>query len=214
MNFVTFDMREVVFDTETTGLDPVTNRIIDIACIEIIDKEPTGRYFQSYLNPCMSMSQESIDITGITNEFLKDKPKFIEVVDELLEFIGKSPLVAHNATFDINFLNEELKRLNYKVLTNKVVDTLEISRRKYTSNHSLNALCKRFKISLSDRTVHGAMIDAKLLVKVYGYLCVDEDVFVFSNDYEEINVNHFPNKNIVQLTEEEEKIHQGFMQNL
>jgi DNA polymerase-3 subunit epsilon len=201
-------MREIVFDTETTGLDPANDRITDIACVELVDKEPTGRVFQQYLNPDKILSEESITISGLTNEFLSDKPRFIEIIDNFLQFIGDATLVAHNATFDMNFLNSELKRIKYPIVTNQVIDTLDIARRKFQSGNSLNALCKRYKISLSGRSVHGALIDAKLLAKVYGYLCIEEENFSFSNNLnEEIQLSNFVNRPKIIVSDNDLQLH-------
>jgi DNA polymerase-3 subunit epsilon len=182
-------MREIVLDTETTGLKHEEgDKITDIACVEIVDKEPTGRIFQQYIYPERLVSEESISITGLTNEFLSDKPKFIEIVDDFLEFIGNDPIVAHNAAFDIGFINSELQQISYQKLNNLIIDTLQMARKKFQTNNSLNGLCKRYKISLNDRKLHGALLDAKLLAKVYGYLSFEEDSFSFDDNDDSNNL--------------------------
>ena len=164
-------MREIVLDTETTGLDPAQgHRVIDIGCVELINHMPTGRTFQVYINPERQMEQEVIDVHGITNEFLKDKPKFNEIVDKFIEFIGSdSKLVIHNAPFDMKFLNAELKQCGRPQLSyDRVIDTLVMARQKYPGSRvNLNDLCKRFNVDLSSRTVHGALVDSELLAQVY-----------------------------------------------
>ncbi len=162
-------MREVVFDTETTGLSPKTNRIVEIGCVELVNSIPTGREFHSYLRPDDEyMPVEAFEIHGLSQEFLSDKPIFPEVVVELLEFIDSARLVAHNADFDISFLNAELERVDHPPFAGEVLDTVRLARRKYPgSSVSLDALCDRFGINLSARKKHGALLDAHLLSEVY-----------------------------------------------
>ncbi|MDD9842043.1 MAG: DNA polymerase III subunit epsilon [Alphaproteobacteria bacterium] len=161
-------MREIVLDTETTGLDPAQDRIVEIGCVELYNHMPTGKVFQSYLNPERVMSQEARGITGLTDAFLKDKPVFADKVDEFLAFIKDSALIIHNAPFDIGFLNHELKRLNKPPLPNRVIDTLALARAKYIGQkNSLDDICQRLDIDNSNRTKHGALLDAELLAEVY-----------------------------------------------
>ena len=164
-------MREIVLDTETTGLDPAQgHKIVEIGCVELENHMPTGRTFQEYLNPERLMDQEVIDVHGITNEFVKDKPKFKEVADKFIEFIGDdSKLVIHNAAFDMKFLNAELTACGHKPLSyDRVIDTLLIARQKFPGSRvNLNELCKRFNVDASARTVHGALLDSELLAEVY-----------------------------------------------
>ena len=164
-------MREIVFDTETTGLNPAEgDKIVDIGAIELIDRMPTGRRFQRYINPLRSLSDEVIKIHGLTEEFLSDKPTFEEICPDLLDFIGTdSMLVAHNASFDMKFLNYELKQAGYdEVDMNRMVDTLAMAHKMFPgSRASLDELCRRFHIDNSNRTLHGALLDAQLLVEVY-----------------------------------------------
>jgi DNA polymerase-3 subunit epsilon len=165
-------MREVVFDTETTGLDPKTgDRIVELGCIELINYLPTGREFQVYVNPGRPVSEATVRITGITNETLRDKKRFDhpDVCDALMEFIGDAILVAHNAEFDRGFLNHELSLLGRPPLPKeRFIDTVELARKhRPGSPASLDAVCKRFNISIEDRKLHGALLDAKLLAMCY-----------------------------------------------
>lgn len=163
-------MREIVFDTETTGLDPRTgDRITEMGCVEVEDFIPTGRTWHAYVNPQRSIPEKVTEITGLTAEFLADKPLFKDVADGFLEFVGDSRVVAHNAPFDRGFINMELERIGKPVIANdRWVDTVVIARKKFPGAHaSLDALCKRFGISLETRDKHGAIIDALLLADVY-----------------------------------------------
>src|SRR5215467_6087618 len=162
-------MREIVLDTETTGLDPGEgHRIVEIACIELVHHVPTGRKFQRYVNPERDMPEEALAVHGITAEFLANQAPFAAIVDELLAFIGSDQLVIHNAEFDLAFLNAELARLQRDPITSAFVDTLTMARRRFPgSPASLGALCRRFGIDLSGRVEHGAEIDCSLLAAVY-----------------------------------------------
>lgn len=165
-------VREVVFDTETTGLDPKTgDRIVELGCVELINHIPTGREFQIYVNPGRLVSEATIRITGITNEILRNKPSFShpDVVDRLMEFLGEDPIVAHNAEFDRMFLNFELALLGRRELEKeRFVDTLTLARlHRPGSPASLDAVCKRFGVSIEGRELHGALKDARLLSMVY-----------------------------------------------
>jgi DNA polymerase-3 subunit epsilon len=165
-------MREIVLDTETTGLEPSQgHRIIEIGCIELKNRTPTGGRYHTYLNPERDVPEESRRITNLSAEFLADKQVFADAVDAFLEFIGDSPLVIHNAEFDLKFLNAELVRANKpKLNPGRAIDTMLIARRKFPgSPASLDALCKRFDISLDERRSkgHGAMLDVELLAQVY-----------------------------------------------
>ena len=167
-------MREIVFDTETTGLDPLSgHRVVEIGCVELFNHIPTGKTFHAYLNPGRSVPSEAAMVHGLTDEFLADKPMFAEVVDDFLNFIADSPLVAHNASFDMNFINSELTRTGYKNLPKeRAIDTVLIARKKFPgAPASLDALCKRFNVNLSERQLHGALLDARLLAEVYLELC-------------------------------------------
>lgn len=163
-------MREICLDTETTGLDPKDgHRIVEIGCIEIFNKVRTGKSFHSYINPERDMPQEAFKIHGISSEFLKDKPKFPEVVNDFISFIGESKLVIHNASFDMKFINHHLRACNLEIIErSNVIDSLEIARSKFPgAGNSLDALCKRFGVDLSRRTKHGALLDAELLADIY-----------------------------------------------
>ena len=163
-------MREIVFDTETTGLDPAQgDRIVEIGCIELVNRCETGRTFHAYFNPQMTMPSIAEQIHGLSDAFLADKPFFEDVVEDLLDFIGDAPLVAHNAMFDYGFLNAELAgcgRLHLQ--RSRIVDTLAISKTRHPgAKHSLDALCTRYGIDRSHRIQHGALLDAQLLAQVY-----------------------------------------------
>jgi DNA polymerase-3 subunit epsilon len=163
-------MREIVLDTETTGLDPADgHRIVEIGCVELIDHLPTGNVFHRYLNPERQVPIESQRVHGLTDEFLADKPLFADVADELHEFLGDAPLVIHNASFDIKFLNAELLRVRSAgIPIARAIDTIEIAKAKIPgARYSLDELCKRFGIDLSARTKHGALLDAELTARVY-----------------------------------------------
>jgi DNA polymerase-3 subunit epsilon len=162
-------MREIVLDTETTGLDPSDgHRIVEIACIELVHHVPTGRRFHRYINPERDMPEDALAVHGLTAEFLARQPRFAAILDELRGFIGSDSLVIHNAEFDLAFLNAELARLQCEPITSAFVDTLTMARRRFPgSPASLDALCRRFDIDLSGRVEHGAEIDCSLLAAVY-----------------------------------------------
>jgi DNA polymerase-3 subunit epsilon len=162
-------MREIALDTETTGFDPFTgDKIIEIGCVELINKIPTNNVYHVYINPERSVPEESIKIHGLRDEFLKDKPIFSQIVNDFLEFIKDSPLVIHNAEFDLKFLNCELKNIGFYELKNEIIDTIVIAREKFPgSPANLDALCRRFNIDNSNRKIHGALLDAQLLSEVY-----------------------------------------------
>jgi DNA polymerase III subunit epsilon len=162
-------MREIVLDTETTGLDPAAgHRIVEIACIELIHHIPTGRDFHRYVNPGRDVPADAHAVHGISEEFLAAHPPFAAIIDDLLAFIGSAPLVIHNAEFDIAFLNAELARIGRPMLTAELVDTLTVARQRFPgAPASLDALCRRFEIDNTDRVVHGARIDCALLAAVY-----------------------------------------------
>jgi DNA polymerase-3 subunit epsilon len=163
-------MREIVVDTETTGLDPAAgHRIVEIGCIELLNHLPTGRTFQCYLNPERSIPNDAFGVHGLSAAFLSDKPRFAEIVEALFQFLADSPLVIHNAGFDIGFLNAELRRAGRdEIAGERAIDTLGLARRKFPgAPASLDALCRRYQIDLSDRLVHGALKDAQLLARVY-----------------------------------------------
>lgn len=163
-------MREIVLDTETTGLDPLRgDRLVEIGCVEMMNHMPTGQTFHCYLNPERDMPQEAFAVHGLSTEFLSDKPLFSAVVDEFLAFIGDAPLIIHNASFDIGFINAELERLaRAAIARDRLVDTLLLARRKHPGvSNRLDDLCSRYAIDNSRRTKHGALLDAELLAEVY-----------------------------------------------
>jgi len=167
-------MREIVLDTETTGLNPLQgDRMVEVGCVELINHLPSGETYHRYFNPERDMPDEAARVHGLTNEILADKPVFAAEVDGFLEFIGDAPLVIHNAPFDMGFINAELTRLGFKALPmSRAVDTLPMARRMFPgAPASLDSLCKRFGVDLSERTMHGALLDARLLAEVYLELC-------------------------------------------
>jgi DNA polymerase-3 subunit epsilon len=163
-------MREIVLDTETTGLDPLRgDRLVEVGCIEIFNRMPTGQTFHRYINPERDMPAEAFAVHGLSTEFLASKPLFHEVVDEFLEFIADAPLVIHNASFDISFINAELDRIKRQPISrDRLVDTLLLARRKHPGvSNRLDDLCSRYAIDNSRRTKHGALLDAELTAQVY-----------------------------------------------
>jgi DNA polymerase-3 subunit epsilon len=163
-------MREIVFDTETTGFEPGEgHRIVEIGCVELMDHFPTGRTLQFYLNPQRDVPIESQRVHGLSAEFLADKALFAHVVEEFLEFLGDAPLVIHNASFDIKFINAELKRIGKAAIPlARAIDTIEIAKRRFPgARYSLDELCRRFGVDLSVRTKHGALLDAQLTAEIY-----------------------------------------------
>ena len=163
-------LREIVLDTETTGLDPLAgDRIVEIGCLELVNRFPSGREWHFYFNPDRDMPKEAFAVHGISGDFLKDKPRFGDLADGFLEFVADASLIIHNAAFDVKFLNTELKKVGRSLIDmERVVDTLQLARRKHPgSSVSLDALCKRYGIDMSVRTKHGALIDCKLLADVY-----------------------------------------------
>ena len=162
-------MREIVLDTETTGLDPnAGHRLVEIACIELINNVPSGSLFHRYVNPERDIPEEAYAVHKLSLEFLSTKPLFAEIAEELMLFIGDSPIIAHNAEFDCKFLNAELARCGRSAVACKIVDTVTMARQKFPGAPvSLDALCKRFNVDNSARTAHGARLDAELLAVVY-----------------------------------------------
>lgn len=169
-------MRQIVLDTETTGLEVRQgHRLIEIACVELIERRPTGRHWQTYLNPERAIDEGARQVTGIEDEFLLDKPRFAEVVDDFLAFIGDAELIIHNASFDVGFLDAELARVGVHLgcIADRcrVIDTLAMARERYPGQrNSLDALCKRLGVDNSARDLHGGLIDAQLLADVYLYM--------------------------------------------
>lgn len=163
-------MREIIFDTETTGLSPEDgHRVVEIGCVEVDNRLPTGKTFHTYVDPERPVPKEAYDIHGLSSEFLAKQPKFHEIAQDFLNFIGSSKLIAHNAAFDSNFINFELNRIGLLEFdSNRIIDTVRMAREKFPgSSVSLDALCKRFNINATERIKHGALIDASLLAEVY-----------------------------------------------
>jgi DNA polymerase III subunit epsilon len=163
-------MREIVLDTETTGLDPLRgDRLVEIGCVEMFNRMPTGQTYHCYINPERDMPAEAFNVHGLSTEFLASKPLFTEVVDAFLEFVADAPLVIHNASFDISFINAELDRIKRQPISReRLVDTLLLARRKHPGvSNKLDDLCSRYAIDNSRRTKHGALLDAEILAEVY-----------------------------------------------
>jgi DNA polymerase III subunit epsilon len=163
-------MREIVLDTETTGLDPSQgHRVVEIGCIELFNHVPTGKTFHKYVNPERDMPVEAFNVHGLSEEFLREQPLFADVAEELLAFIGEAPVIAHNADFDFRFVNAELRRCGHPIVApTRAIDTVGIARARFPgAPASLDALCKRFTIDNAARTLHGALLDAQLLAEVY-----------------------------------------------
>lgn len=163
-------MREIVLDTETTGFEPESgDRIVEIGCVELYNHMPTGNTYHQYINPERSMPQGAFEVHGLGDDFLRDKPVFAKVGQAFLDFIGDARLIIHNASFDMKFLNAELKRMGLPLLPmSQALDTLAIARKKFPgSPASLDALCRRFGIDNSNRTLHGALLDSEILAEVY-----------------------------------------------
>ena len=213
-------MKEVVLDTETTGLSVQDgHRIVEIGCIELDNLIPTKNVFHCYLNPERKVSQSALDVHGYTDEFLSDKKKFSEVADEFLKFIEGKKIIIHNAEFDIGHLNNELSLITKKLISKtNVIDTLEIARNKYPgSSISLDALCKRFRIDNSKRTKHTALIDCELLSKVYiNLIDQKEPVFQFqriSEQTKEIkNFEYKYSKKVIKPSVTELSEHKKFLE--
>ena len=212
-------MKEIVLDTETTGLSAKDgHRIVEIGCIELDNLIPTKNVFHCYLNPERKVSQSALKVHGYTDEFLSDKKKFIEIADDFLNFIEGKKIIIHNAEFDIGHLNNELSLIKKENISKvNVVDTLEIARNKFPgSSTSLDALCKRYRIDNSKRKKHTALIDCELLSKVYiNLIDQKEPIFQFQKDIKkntvDLNINKIYSKKIVKLTEDEINDHKDFL---
>ena len=212
-------MKEILLDTETTGLSSVKDKIIEIACIEIDDHIPTGEKFHVFLNPEMEISQGAYETHGITREFLDDKPKFKDIAKEFQEFINEKKLIIKNADYELAILNKELKEAKLPVIPNaNVIDTLNVAREKFPgAQNSLDALCKRFKIDNSRRQKHSALLDCELLAKVYIELFEKKEPslqFNMDNDESVVqNVKILKNREhlIQEITSEEKEIHKKFL---
>ncbi|MEP4052668.1 MAG: DNA polymerase III subunit epsilon [Litorimonas sp.] len=219
------NVREIVFDTETTGFNAKgDDRITEIGCIEIVDLLPTGRSFHSYCDPLRDVPEKVVEITGLTTEFLRGKPLFGDVADDFLDFIGDATLIAHNAQFDIGFINAELVRSGREPLPqSRFKDTLAMAHAKFPgSPASLDALCKRFGISLSSRDKHGAIVDSELLAAVYLELCggramnlgLDKKPETTENESGFPTAKQRPNPLVLLPTEDETTAHREFISSL
>ncbi len=163
-------MREIVLDTETTGLDPASgHRIVEVGCVELLNHVPTGRTYQTYVNPERRMPAEAFAVHGLGDDFLETQPRFAEIAPLLIAFLADSPLIIHNAAFDVGFLNAEFSRLGLPpLLPTRAIDTVKLARERYPgAPANLDALCRRFEIDIADRALHGALKDAQLLAQVY-----------------------------------------------
>jgi len=211
-------MKEVVLDTETTGISiKEGHRIVEIGCIELENLIPTQKKFHSYLNPERKVSEKALEVHGYNDAFLSDKNKFKEIVDEFLNFISGKKLIIHNAEFDLSHLNNELKLIGKKKIENEVVDTLVLARNKFPgSSISLDALCKRYRIDNSKRTQHTALVDCDLLAKVYiNLIDQKEPTLNFKNQDEKLNDTKNENilyfKKIIAPTDEDLKRHKDYL---
>ena len=211
-------MKEVIIDTETTGLSVKEgHRIVEIGCIELENLIPTKNRFHCYLNPERKVSEKALEVHGYTDEFLSNKKKFKEIVDEFLDFIKDKKLIIHNAEFDLSHLNNELKLLNKKGIQNDVVDTLVLAREKFPgSSVSLDALCKRYRIDNSKRVQHTALIDCELLSKVYiNLIDQKEPTFNLANNDNDLSEKNNSKvlylKKVIPLSEEELKKHKEYL---
>tara|TARA_B100000674_G_C37661636_1_gene832767 strand:+ start:190 stop:855 length:666 start_codon:yes stop_codon:yes gene_type:complete len=212
-------MKELVLDTETTGLSVKDgHRIVEIGCIELNNLIPTKKVFHCYLNPERKVSESALKVHGYTDEFLSDKKKFVDIADEFLEFIDGKKIIIHNAEFDISHLNNELSLINKKnIIKENVVDTLEIARNKFPgSSSSLDALCKRYRIDNSRRKKHTALIDCELLSKVYiNLIDQKEPIFQFKkengiNDFVSNNIKIY-SKKVIKISDQELESHKQFL---
>ena len=210
-------MKEIILDTETTGLSVKDgHRIVEIGCIELDDLIPTQNKFHYYLNPERKVSEKALKVHGYTDEFLSDKKKFSEIVDEFLSFIKDKRLVIHNAEFDLSHLNNELKILGIDKIQNKVVDTLVLARDKFPgSSISLDALCKRYRVDNTKRALHTALIDCDLLSKVYVNLLDQKEPtlnFQSLENFQRVENQNIPYfKKIIKVSEKELKRHEEYL---
>ena len=219
-------MREIVLDTETTGLDPLRgDRLVEVGCIELFNRMPTGQSFHRYMNPERDMPAEAFAVHGLSTEFLASKPLFSEVVEEFLVFIGDAPLVIHNASFDISFINAELDRIKRAAIPrDRLVDTLLLARRKHPGvSNRLDDLCSRYAIDNSRRTKHGALLDAELLAEVYiDLIGARQSQLILAAESREIRIGasgEMPRRQRLvplapRITEEDREVHRAFIATL
>ena len=213
-------MKEVILDTETTGLSVKEgHRIVEIGCIELENFVPTNNNFHCYLNPNRKVSEKALETHGYTDEFLSDKKTFKEIADDFLLYIKGKKLIIHNAEFDLSHLNNELKIAGKDLINNEIIDTVVLARDKFPgSSNSLDALCKRYRIDNSKREKHTALIDCDLLSKVYiNLIDQKEPKLNFSNDRNEnnskVDTNILYYKKVVKITDKEKKNHQEYLKN-
>ncbi|MFT7492452.1 MAG: DNA polymerase-3 subunit epsilon [Pseudohongiellaceae bacterium] len=198
-------MRQIILDTETTGLEPSQgHRIIEIGCVEVINRKLTGKHYHQYIRPERAIDEQAIEIHGITPDFLKDKPVFSEIVDEFMAFIDGGQLVIHNAPFDVGFINHELKlhKGSFKAIKDycSVIDTLVMARQKHPGQkNNLNALCKRYMVDNSQRDLHGALLDAEILADVYLMMTGGQTALSLS-DKDSSSVSGYQEEGIQRLT--------------
>ncbi len=217
-------MRQIVLDTETTGIDPNDgHRIIEIGCVELVERQLTGRNYHVYINPEREVEAEAITVHGITNEFLEDKPKFAEVANDFFEFIKGAELVIHNAAFDVGFMDAEFARLKPVRKTADhcgIVDSLAIARKKHPGQkNNLDALCKRYGVDNSNRDLHGALLDAEILADVYLLLTGGQTALSLDAGAEEgssgTGIRRLPAErpalNVIRASEDEQGAHEDFM---
>ena len=219
--------RQIILDTETTGLDPKSgHRVIEIGCIELVNRKFTGEQYHIYLNPDRDSDEAALEVHGLTSEFLSDKPRFKDIYEEFLKFISGSELLIHNAEFDVNFLDHEIKLLSKQLPTvsdsvTKITDTLQIAREKHPGQrNSLDALVKRYEIGGYDRELHGALLDSQILGDVYLSMTGGQSDLDFSISATEQEVNENGSSNqlnseinlrVIELNEEEKKSHKEYL---
>jgi len=219
-------MREIVLDTETTGFEPSQgDRIVEIGAVELFNHMPTGRTYHQYINPERAMPKSAFEVHGLGDEFLSDKPLFKDIAQAFLDFVGDSQMVIHNASFDMKFLNAELKWVNRpELLMSQSLDTLAIARKKFPgANASLDGLCRRFGIDNSSRTLHGALLDSEILAEVYlellggrqsGFVLATETSSASSNSDDAWRPRPRPTALASKLTKEEAAAHQTFVEGM
>ena len=220
-------LKQIILDTETTGLDPKSgHRVIEIGCIELINRKFTGEQFHVYLNPDRDSEEGALKVHGLTTEFLSDKPRFNEIYDDFIKFIDKSELLIHNAEFDVKFLDHEIKLLSKKLpsisnCVSKITDTLQIAREKHPGQrNSLDALVKRYEIGGYDRELHGALLDSQILGDVYLSMTGGQSALNFSDTNDENssiadqgnNKEHLDlNLRVIELSDEEKNAHKEYL---
>ena len=211
-------MRYIVLDTETTGLDPDDgHKIIEIGCIEILNRNVTDNSFHKYINPEREIDVEASRIHGLTATNLRDKPLFKDIIDEFIDYVADSPIIIHNAPFDIGFLKKEFSLIDDEksFLKNEIIDSLKLARKNSPGKkNTLDALCERYSIDNSDRSLHGALLDAKLLAFVYLKMTIGQNNFIYLTSDRKISTYHKEkirdNFKVIEPTEVEEELHQNY----